>query len=302
MSLPSLGNGLLDDDTARGIPGIAGRFDGEHVLVPLLTPEVPAVTDQIEVATALARSTSASLSVINPIPVPEQTPEELCHEVTDGDDDALLEWVFERAAESTSRLDGGFLYTRNVVRGVLRTVRTREVDTLVLPSGSDGGWLRRGVTERIAAHAECDVVVVNGQAGYERVASVLLPVAGGLHSGLAADLAAAIAADCGAWIDVLHVVEEDAPERHRNRAEELLDDVYHRLARPETTTTWMLEADDVAGAITEQSRYYGLTVVGSPTKGRLRRLVHGSTNRSVRANARSVVLSARNNSRSARPD
>ena len=298
MSLSSLGSDLLGGvrDTSEGARGLRGRFDGEHILVPLLTPEVPAVTDQIEIAATLARVTGASLSVVNPVSVPEQTPKKLRSGVADADDGALLDWVLDQAVESTARLDGGFLYARDVVKGVLRTARTRDVDTLVLPSGPYGGRLRRSVTERIAIHADCDVVVVNGRAGYESVASILLPIAGGPHSGLATDFATCIAADCGAWIDVLHVVETDATGRERETAEGIVDDAYHRTARPETTTTWVLEADDAAEAIVEQSRYYGLTIVGAPTTGRLRRFIHGSTNRSVRENAGSVVLSARNNS------
>lgn len=298
MSLSSFGSGLLGgtSDTPDGTPGLTGRFDGDHILVPLLTPEIPAVTDQIKVATTLARVTGATLSVINPISVPEQTPKEFRHEVTDADDDALLEWVFKQTTDSTAHLDGGFLYTRDVVTGVLRTVRTREIDTLVLPSGSSGGRFRTGITERIAARAECDIVVVNGQAGYEKAASILLPIAGGPHSGLAADFAYCIAADCDAWIDILHVIDEDASDRRREAANDLVENAYHRLARPETTTTWVLEAADPTEAIIEQSRYYGLTIIGAPTKGRLRGFIYGSTNRSVRANAGSVVLSARNNS------
>lgn len=99
-----------------------------------------------------------------------------------------------------------------------------------------------------------------------------------------------------AWVDILHIVGADPDERRRQHAAELVDDVYHRIGRPETTTRWMLERDDIAATIAEQSRYYGLTVLGAPTKGRLRRLVAGSTNQSVRSDAQSVVLSVRNQS------
>lgn len=74
-----------------------------------------------------------------------------------------------------------------------------------------------------------------------------------------------------------------------------LETAQQRIARPEKTTTRLLEADDVADAIVEQSAYYELTVIGAPTTGRLRRLIFGSTNRSIRGSARSVVLSARAN-------
>jgi len=284
MGLTSLG-GLLGTrpDAFEQSRGIAGGFDGNRILVPLLTAEGPALTDQLEVATTLARAAGASLSVASGGTV---------HHV---DADAPVNGVLDRIADSTAPLDGDVHHTHTVATGVLQTVRAHDVDTLVLPGGSRGRRFRAGVAARIAAHAACDVVVVNGRPGYEKVPSILLPVAAGPHSGLAADLARTVADDCDAWIDVLHVVDEAASERRRDAAAELVDDVARRIDRPETAT-WVLEADDVAEAIIEQSLYYGLTIIGAPTRGRLRRFIFGSTNHSVRANAGSVVLSVRNNS------
>lgn len=279
------------DDTRE----LTGRFEGEQILVPLLTSTVPAVSDQIRVATTLARGASATVSVINPVSVPEQTPKQLCQDIPDTDDDALLDWVVDQTTPATVAVEGAFLYTRNVVSGVVGTIRSRDIDTVVLPSEPQAGRFRRGVIERIGGQAPCDVVVVNGQAGYKPPISILVPIAGGPHSGLATDLAQSIASDCDAWIDLLHVIPADAPEREREQAEDLVDDAYHRIARPQATTTWILEANDVVDAIIEQSRYYDLTVIGAATKGRLQRFIYGSTSHTVRSNAQSMVLSARNN-------
>jgi len=297
MPTPSLG-GLLAQTTENsdGVPPVAGRFDGNHILVPLLTREIPPVLDQLKIATTLARARNASLTIINPVPVSEQTSNVYDHAVTDSDDRALLDWAFKQTDDTLPHVNGDFLYTRDVVKGVLHAVRARDVDTLVVPSGARTGRLRKEVTERIAAHTAADVVVVNGRAGFEPPPSILLPVAGGPHSGLAADVATTIATDCNAWIDILHVTDEDAPPHKREQAESLVDDVYHRIGRPERTTTWVQEATHTAEAIVEQSRYYGLSIIGAPTKGRLRQFIFGSTNTSVRKNAASVVLSVRNNS------
>jgi nucleotide-binding universal stress UspA family protein len=296
MPSPPLGGFLAsEDDSTDGAPPIAGRFDGGHILVPLLTSEVPALTDQLRVATTLARETGSSVTVVNPITASGLAPETYRADVIDGDDAPLLDWVFERTGESLPGVDGDLMYARNVVRGVLRAVRRREVDTLVVPGASSASRLRAGVTEQLAAHADADVVVVNGESGLRTVASILLPVAGGPHSGLAADVAASIAADRDAWIDVLHVVDADATDRQRERGHDLIDGIADRIGRPDTTSTWVLEAATTTEVIAEQSRYYDLTVLGAPTKGRLRQLIAGSTNASVRANAEGVVLSARNN-------
>jgi len=298
MHSPSLG-GLLatDGETPDATSHVVGRFDGNQILVPLLTRSGPALTDQLKVATTLARATDASLTVINPVSTLSGTSNEYHHEISDGDEADLLEWVFDQTTESLPRVNGDCVYTRGVVTGVLQAVRTRNVDTLVVPGSSRERRLRMGITERIAAHADADVVVVNGRTGFTDPASILLPIAGGPHSGLATDVAAAIATGADAWIDILHVIDDDAPDQRRNEVEELVDDIYRRIGRPDTTTKWVLETTDTLAAITDQSRCYDLTIIGAPTKGRLRKFMFGSTNQSVRKHAGSVVLSARNNSR-----
>jgi len=289
--------GLLasEDDPTAPAPLVAGQFGGDHVLVPLLTRELPALTDQLKVSTALARASDASVTVVDPAVGPERGPDASYRAANDSDEVALLEWVFEHTAESLPQIDGDVVCTHNAVRGLVRAVRERNVDTLVVPGRSASSRVRAGITEQVAAHADADVVVVNGRAGFRTAASILLPVAGGPHSGLAADVAASIAADRDAWIDVLHVVDDGETDRQRGRADDLVTEVSARIGRPETTTTWILEATDTTEAIIEQSRYYDLTIIGAPTTGRLRRFIFGSTNDSVRANADSVVLSVRNN-------
>lgn len=291
MNLPALREQLLGGEIGA-TPRVAGRFDGDHVLVPLLADDPRVVSDQLEVAVALARPTGAALTVTDLFDGTDQA--SVTYDAGEVDTDAVRARAFDR--ERAPSLASELRRTRDAVGGVLSTVRSGDVDTLVLPSEGGLRRVRTGVTTQIAAHADCDVVAANGRAGYGRVASVLLAVADGPHSGLAADVTRSVAADCDAWVDVLHVVGEDPDERRQQRATDLVDDIYRRIGRPETTTRWLLERDDVAATIAEQSRYYGLTVLGAPTKGRLRRLVAGSTNRSVRANARSVVLSVRNQS------
>lgn len=280
-----------------GVPGdaapIEGRLDGDRILVPVVTSDVAAITDQFRVATSIARATGGSLHAVDTRTTSNRPPPETRRPVTTDGDGALLDWAVERA--SASQRERRLPSARGLVDGVLNAARANDVDTLVLPGTSSTGRLRRNVTRRLAHRVDCDVVTVNGRRGYEGVPSVLLAVAGGPHSGLATDVARHIAADCNAWIDVLHVVAENASERERRRAESYVDAAYRRIARPESTTTWILEAESVADAIVEQSSYYELTVVGAPTKGRLRRFISESTTGAVRSDANSVVISARSN-------
>lgn len=282
---------------------IAGHLEGGSLLAPLITAEIPALTDQLETAKMLADATDATLHITNSIRIPEQPSPELHSDAVSDADLELLDWAIEQAPDPTSQVDGTLVYSRRLVTGVLQTIATHDVDTVVLPGTSPGDFLRGDVTEQIATQADCDVIVVNGQAGLRSVPSILVPVAGGPHSGLATDIAGHIASSTDGWIDILHVLPEDSSGRQREQAETYVESAARRVARPDTTSTWILESDDPTDVIVEQSQYYPLTVIGAPTKGRLRRLIYGSTNRTIRRNANCVVLSARNNRASGRsPD
>lgn len=297
MSFDRLPSTWLGENTPNPeeVPRIAGTLEGKQILAPLLTPEEPVISDQIKVAATLAEAADASLYITSPITVPEQTPREIRPEGTDNEATELLNWALTEASKSAGDVNGSVLYSRRLTSSVLQTIAANDIDTVVLPGTSPDGFFSSSTTERIATHADCNVVVANGRPGFESIPSILLPIAGGPHSGLAADIAQGIATSCNAWIDILHVVEDDGSDMKRESAEEYVEAAYHRIARPETTTTWILETDDPTDAIIEQSQYYPLTIIGAPTKGRLRHHIYGSTNKSVRSQAQSVVLSARNN-------
>ena len=274
-------------DSPTGTSSIASGLTDDCVLVPLLSSSEPAVTDQLRVATSLARSSGARLCVVDP------TSGEPTTYGPGLPSDAERELV-DRAVQSTLGVGRpGVLRTHALLNGILTATATADVGALVVPSGSDSGFLRQNLVERLALRAACDVVTVNGQRDYEAARSILLAVTDGPHSGPAADVTRRIAADTDAWIDVLHVVPPRATDRRRERAAECVDAAYDRVGRSDRTTTWVLEADSPADAIVEQSEYYGLTVLGAPTKGRLREFIAGSTSRTVRHGAESAVLSVR---------
>jgi nucleotide-binding universal stress UspA family protein len=279
-------------DSPGDVPRLAGRFDGNCILAPLLSAGVPATTDQLRVAASLARAADATLHAVDPT-APDRSTTVRGGDLAVGGERDLLDWAVGNDVPSASHAEMGLLYTHRLANELLRSIDRHDVDTLVLPGEAGTGLLRRGLTERLALYADCDVVTVSGECGYERVPSILLAVAGGSHSGLATDVAGRIARDCDAWVDVFHVVGEDASPDRRRRAEAHVEAAARRLSRPDETSTRIVEAESAAEAIITQSAYYGLTVVGAPTKSRLRRFIAGSTNRTVRDNARSVVLSVR---------
>lgn len=294
MSLVSAAGLLAETEgSAEDTPQLSGRFEGEQILVPLVTASRPVLRDQLRIAASLARTTEATLYVVDPTDSAEEMTTVFTSELRADGDERLLALGEEMVSEPAP-LGSRFLYSRRLVNRLLRTIRTNDIDTLVVPSASAADILREGFGERLSLRADCDVVTVNGKPGYDGVPSILLAVSGGPHSGFATDVAGHVAADCDAWIDVLHVLSGDPPSHRREVAAEHVQRAARRIGRPECTSTWVLDAPSVADAIIEQSRYYGLTVVGAPTQGRLQKFIGQSTNRSIRDNAESTVLSVRN--------
>lgn len=149
--------------------------------------------------------------------------------------------------------------------------------------------LRADPAERLAA--EADVLTVDGRGDAEPIASMLVPVAGGHHSQLAAEAAYALAVANDAAVDLFHVIESDTDEV-RARGQEILDGVRASLEDADRVDTWLFEAADTAEAIIEQSTYYDLTVMGAPTVGPLERFVFGSLSKRVQQGAESPVIVA----------
>lgn len=149
--------------------------------------------------------------------------------------------------------------------------------------------LRADRAERLAA--KTDVLTVDGRGKAEPIASILVPVAGGHHSQLAAEAAVALGLATDAAVDLFHVIESDTDEA-RARGQRILDGVHASLGDHDRIDTWVFEAVNTAEAIIEQSRYYDLTVMGAPTAGPLERFVFGSLSKRVQAGAESPVVVA----------
>ena len=144
--------------------------------------------------------------------------------------------------------------------------------------------------ERLSTTA--DVLTVDGRGETDRIASVLIPIAGGDHSRLAIEAGVAVARANDAAVDLFHVIDGDDPDA-RDRGEALLEAARGSIpADGVDLDTWLYEAPDAPDAITEQSRYYDLTVMGAPTDGPLERFVFGSTSKQVQREADSPVIVA----------
>ncbi|WP_114579657.1 universal stress protein [Saliphagus sp. LR7] len=265
------------------------------VLVPVFDALPP--RSVLDTAVGLAEATSMEVLLMKTVKVADQTPLELT--------DALLKEHREQLANALAAVPE----TESAVDGVTRIGHTYEailvtgandhiIPTLVMEelefSGRLSYWpFRAPLAERVGVYTNCDIVVGNQASDYGDVASILVPVAGGPHSGRAVDVACVLAAYHDAWIEFLHVIETDASNDQREEAHQYLETAVDRVDGNENYDTWLLEADDVATEIIEQSIYYDMTIIGAPTKGRLKQFVFGSTTADIQAEADCTVMTVR---------
>ncbi|WP_256300834.1 universal stress protein [Haloarchaeobius salinus] len=152
------------------------------------------------------------------------------------------------------------------------------------------------IEAQIAKRTGCDTVVVNGRSSPESIASILVPIAGGPHSGAAVNVASSLAAANDAWIELVHILETDNSGLKRAEAEELLEAGAVQISDTIEVDTRIIDGNGVTSEIIEESAYHDLTVIGAPQKGKLRRLIFGSKVTEIREQAQNTVVMARKGS------
>ncbi|MEF8854534.1 MAG: universal stress protein, partial [Haloarculaceae archaeon] len=111
---------------------------------------------------------------------------------------------------------------------------------------SIGDALRGPVTGRVGSAVPCDVVRVSTLQHVKRISSILVPIASGPHSDLAARVAGAIGLGGGAVVDLFHVAET-ADDSTRVRT--LFESAMASLPSEVEVETWHIESAEVAGEI-----------------------------------------------------
>jgi nucleotide-binding universal stress UspA family protein len=166
--------------------------------------------------------------------------------------------------------------------GVLDSVVDDYAITATVVDRAETTFFSYGRDEKTVAKG-CHRIVGTRMDRFERPSSILVPVAKGPHSGLAARIGEAVARAYDCWLELFHVLPADAGEREELDAEKLLDAYETQLGADVDVDHHVTTAADPATEIIEHSAYHDVTVLGAPEKGRLRRLLFGSTTTEVQA-------------------
>lgn len=288
----AIGTFLLDNgSTGNTTVHIGGRLRGERILVPIVSNDPEAIQNRISIASTIATATDGVLRVVRVETEKEDLQRTISPRTNPDELNDVISWATEQTSKARDQWHSGILNGRKLEREIRHRVDTNAWDTLVLPAQERNGYVTGHHQRRLYEAPPCSVLTVNGDAGFGDCASILVPIANGPHSGLATDVASALVHQWGAYVDILHVVDPDADESARKAAERRVETGANRIGQDDRTSTWLLEAVDPAAEIIEQSRYYGLTIIGAPQSSRLHRFVYGSVSDSVTKEADSAVLS-----------
>lgn len=158
-----------------------------------------------------------------------------------------------------------------------------------------GGDSPESLESTVAKRVDCDTVVVNDRDELEELRSLLVPIAGGPHTDAVLAVAGDVASAHDASVELLHVVDEDPSEETREAAAELLSNAASSLPSSLSVTSTVVEAADVVDPIRDASAEHDCTIIGAPTKGRLKRFVLDSHAEQITDAARNTVAMVRRN-------
>lgn len=276
----------MTNDSARGT-----------LLLPVANPET---ADRLmDTAIDIARGRSMRLVIIHVVEVPAQLPlsggDRLVEEA--GEERQLLEHATQLAKEAGVDAEDRIRYARDVAKGIVGAVDTHDADALLM--GWRGRPRRRDIVlgsflDKVLGNAPCDVYVRRIRTPTAPIGSILVAVGGGPHDELATELAGTIAAQRDATVHLLHVHETGASGLDREEATTVLEDRRANLDEEVDVTTEVVEAEHVAGAITDATAHHDLALLGATQDPILKRRLVGSVAQGVgRASACPVIVTRR---------
>ena len=270
-----------------------------RLLVPIPEDLASEEAEQLlETAATVARGRDAGLLIASLATVARQTPlsglsadEEVLTEAR-----ASTEQVLAIAAELDVPAAGVVRLTHQESSAILDLVDDHDCDgifMLIDPESSQRQRLLSGDTvETVVSRAECEVFVVKQPRGPTPLNSLLLTVSGGPHSGLAAEIARAIALQAEADVHVVHFINTDPTEADREEAQTILQAAERVLEDVPCLTAETIETGDIAEEIISRSNEHDLTVLGAPTTGLLQQFIFGTVPDTVNQQSPNEVVMA----------
>ena len=270
---------------------VTEREREEQILVPIARTEN--VEQLMRTAVDIAEDRDAELLVMSGITVPEQTPFSSADEFVD-DEKEVVDEAIAFTEETDVPVHGLVRVGHKPEHIILRTIDQHDCDGVLMGWGGKGHRRRDialGTTVDDVVHeADVDVFVERiGEGSGTSVESILVPTAGGPHSELAGEVAGAIARSEDAECTVVHVVDPNEDEDGRADAEKILEET-GAVIGTSSVDKKVLEGDDIAERVLQESENHDITVVGATRRSRLRQVVFGAVPETIGRQAKNITI------------
>lgn len=267
----------------------------ETLLVPIASEET--ADRQLDTAIDLARDRSYRIRLLYVLEVPPQLSlQDGRRYLLEDDQERLLEESADRVEAAGVPVDQRIRMARDVGTGIVGGAAEYGADAIVM------GWRGRPPREQVllGSHldtvlrsAPCDVLVKRIKTPTPEIDSILVCVAGGPHDEYAAETAGSIARRHDASVTLLHVHDPNESELSRDEGVALLAKMETRLEGVDPVDRELLEAEGVAGTLTDWSADHDVTFLGTSRGGLLERRLLGTVSEAVGRHAAGTVVLAK---------
>ncbi|MDY6776021.1 MAG: amino acid permease [Halobacteria archaeon] len=264
----------------------------ERLLLPIANPE--SIEQLMNTAIDVAHERDAEIEVMNVVTVPQQTPLSEGRKFVDQQRE-IIERSIECAEDSDIPVNGKIRIGHSVSKAILNTVEQDDIDIVLM------GWRSRSRrrdfvlgsnVDEVVMGAGCDVLVEKIDETKD-VESILLPTSGGPHAELAGEVARAIAVGNNASVKVINVIDPNADEDERERANKILQEEAENIDLGDSIKTRLVEGRDTTESIVELSNTHDVTVIGATREGLLQQLIFGSIPEKVGKLSENTVIMAK---------
>ncbi len=264
-----------------------------RVMVPLANPAHE--TDLITVGASIAKENDGSVVAVNIVPVPDQTSLEAARGQYEHDAaHHLLDQAQEDATTYGVPVETHVVLSHEPFEEIFNAASRYGIDLTIMGWGPETHGLpgrAESVVDELAHTLPSDLLVFKDK-GFDP-SRILVPTAGGSHSGLAATIAKTFKEQFDSTVTLLHVAED--PDEGEAFLESWAGK--HDL----DTATLRVVTGDVEEQIKAAAEDATLIVIGSTERGVLTRLVHGSfIDDILETVACSVLLAEKRNERTIR--
>ncbi|TYT63328.1 universal stress protein [Natrialba swarupiae] len=268
-------------------------MSADRLLVPVANPET--ADRLLDTAVDLAADRDLELLVLSVVTVPMQLSLSQARTSLETDDrEQLVDDAVDRVRGYGVDASGRIRFARSVASGICGVATDADAEAVLL--GWRGQPRRRDVVlgshiDAVLEEAPSDVLVERIDRDRESVSSVLVPVAGGPNTRLAASIAGSLARTHDARAELLTVVP-DRTETVVGDARDLLTRTSPELGAVSSVEETVLEGP-VVETIVERSERHDVTVVGAAEGGLFRRVLVGDVPETIGREADGTVLMAK---------